>query len=156
MAGPDYDRLVELHKLMEAGTDGLACELYDAACAAQRHDGADGRLRAKGETHRMFIAMNRFRINQGHEADFENVWRNRDSKLGEVPGFREFHLLRGKFDEDRGTTLYASHTLWESHAAFIAWTKSEHFRQAHRNAGDNRDMYDGHPQFEGFEAVEGM
>ncbi|NCA72254.1 MAG: antibiotic biosynthesis monooxygenase, partial [Sphingobacteriia bacterium] len=29
----------------------------------------------------MFIAMNRFRINQGFEADFERLWRERQSRL---------------------------------------------------------------------------
>ena len=50
-------------------------------------------------------------------------------------------------------TLFASHSIWESEDAFVAWTKSEAFRAAHANAGDNRGMYLGHPQFEGFEVV---
>lgn len=101
----------------------------------------------------MFIAMNRFRINEGHEAAFEGVWRNRDSHLDQVPGFQSFHLLKGAFDEDSGTTLYASHTIWASRDDFVSWTKSDHFRQAHANAGTNKGMYAGHPRFEGFEAV---
>ena len=36
----------------------------------------------------MFIAMNRFRIAAGREADFIEVWRQRDSRLAEVPGSR--------------------------------------------------------------------
>ena len=100
----------------------------------------------------MFIAMNRFKINDG----FENVWRERDSKLEEVPGFVKFHLLKGSKDEDANTTLYASHTLWESKDTFIAWTKSEHFRSTHKNAGNNGHIYAGHPNFEGFEFVEGV
>ncbi|MEM8797087.1 MAG: antibiotic biosynthesis monooxygenase [Pseudomonadota bacterium] len=103
----------------------------------------------------MYIAMNRFIINPGHETAFENVWKNRDSKLEQVPGFQTFKLLKGPVNEENGTTLYASHTIWENRDAFIAWTKSEHFREAHRNAGDNSAMYVGHPNFEGFEVVEG-
>jgi heme-degrading monooxygenase HmoA len=99
----------------------------------------------------MFIAMNRFKIKPGEEAAFEKVWRSRDTHLADVPGFREFHLLRGPEREDH--TLYSSHTLWESRAAFEAWTQSEAFRAAHRNAGDNRPLYLGHPEFEGFEIV---
>ena len=38
----------------------------------------------------MFIAMNRFRIGKGYEEGFEKVWRERDSYLSEVPGFRSF------------------------------------------------------------------
>ena len=59
----------------------------------------------------MFIAMNRFRVAKGSEADFEQVWASRDSHLDKVPGFVEFHLLKGAEAEDH--TLYASHTVWE-------------------------------------------
>jgi heme-degrading monooxygenase HmoA len=99
----------------------------------------------------MFIAMNRFSVVRGAEADFEKVWTTRDSHLAGVVGFRSFHLLRGPEREDH--TLYASHTEWASRADFEAWTRSEAFRLAHRNAGDNRPMYLGHPEFEGFEVV---
>lgn len=40
----------------------------------------------------MFIAMNRFKVRVGSEADFETVWKNRDSKLSELPGFESFTL----------------------------------------------------------------
>ena len=97
----------------------------------------------------MFIAMNRFRVAKGSEDAFEEVWLSRDTHLDKVPGFVEFHLLRGPEAEDH--TLFASHTVWESRGAFEAWTRSEAFRAAHRNAGDNKPLYLGHPQFEGFE-----
>jgi heme-degrading monooxygenase HmoA len=97
----------------------------------------------------MYIAMNRFRVAKGSEAAFEHVWASRETHLDKVPGFVEFHLLKGPEAEDH--TLYASHTVWESHAAFDAWTKSDAFRAAHRSAGENKPLYLGHPQFEGFE-----
>ena len=50
--------------------------------------------------------------------------------------------------------LYASHTTWRSRADFEAWTTSEAFRAAHRNAGQNRPLYLGHPEFEGFEVLQ--
>ena len=96
----------------------------------------------------MYIAMNRFKITPGQEEAFEKVWAERDSHLDEVPGFREFKLLRGPEGEDH--TLYASHSIWESEQAFVAWTQSEAFRAAHRSAGGNRNLYQGHPEFEGF------
>ncbi len=74
----------------------------------------------------MFIAMNRFRVKRGAEESFEKVWLSRDSYLDGVPGFVEFHLLKGPETEDH--TLYASHTVWQSKAAFEGWTKSEEFR----------------------------
>ena len=99
----------------------------------------------------MFIAMNRFRIAPGQEAAFEDMWRTRDSHLAGVPGFREFHLLRGASEADH--TLFASHSVWESRAAFEDWTRSEAFRKAHANAGGAKGMYLGPPRFEGFEVV---
>jgi heme-degrading monooxygenase HmoA len=100
----------------------------------------------------MFIAMNRFQVAKGSEATFEQVWTSRDTYLDKVPGFVEFHLLKGPEAEDY--TLYASHTIWESRAVFEAWTKSEAFRAAHQKAGDNKPLYLGHPQFEGFDVLQ--
>jgi heme-degrading monooxygenase HmoA len=99
----------------------------------------------------MYIAMNRFRIAAGHEQDFETIWRTRESGLHEVPGFRKFHLLKGPTND--GATLYASHTTWDSRAAFIAWTESESFRKAHAQARAPEGTYLGPPVFEGFEVV---
>ncbi|MGH8475728.1 MAG: antibiotic biosynthesis monooxygenase family protein, partial [Methylococcales bacterium] len=60
----------------------------------------------------MFIAMNRFRIAPGREQDFIDMWRKRESYLDEVPGFKDFHMLRGPGLEDH--TLFVSHSIWES------------------------------------------
>ncbi|MEL7000711.1 MAG: antibiotic biosynthesis monooxygenase [Pseudomonadota bacterium] len=101
----------------------------------------------------MFVAMNRFKVVKGHEGAFEDVWKGRDTKLGEMKGFVDFHLLRGPEAEDH--TLYASHTIWASREDFEAWTKSQQFRDAHKDAGQNKVLYQGHPEFEGFSSVEG-
>ncbi|MCP4209394.1 MAG: antibiotic biosynthesis monooxygenase [Shimia sp.] len=100
-----------------------------------------------------YIAMNRFRIAEGRETDFEDVWRSRESRLKELKGFREFRLLKGP--EREGHTLYSSHVLWDSKDDFDAWTKSEQFRASHRNSGDSRSKGAilGHPEFEGFETI---
>ena len=99
----------------------------------------------------MFIAMNRFRIAPGREAEFIEVWRQRDSRLAEVPGFQSFKLLQGPGDAQ--ATLFVSHSTWASAEAFEAWTRSEAFRAAHARAGQQRGLYLGPPQFEGFEGV---
>lgn len=99
----------------------------------------------------MYIAMNRFRIAPGKEQVFIDIWKNRDTHLKDVPGFKEFNLLQGATDEH--ATLFASHSLWESAEAFSNWTKSEAFRQAHANAGEVKDIYLGPPQLECFEVV---
>ncbi|MEO1105477.1 MAG: antibiotic biosynthesis monooxygenase [Pseudomonadota bacterium] len=101
-----------------------------------------------------YITMNRFKVRHGCEADFEAVWLGRDSHLETVPGFKEFRLLKGP--ERDGHVLYASHTVWESEDAFLAWTRSEAFRKAHAGAGDNKPLYDGHPELESFEVIQAM
>jgi heme-degrading monooxygenase HmoA len=100
----------------------------------------------------MFIAMNRFKVKKGSEEAFENVWSSRETYLDRMPGFVEFHLLKGPEAEDH--TLYSSHTTWQTKAAFEAWTKSDEFRAAHARAGNTSNsasLYLEHPKFEGFE-----
>lgn len=99
----------------------------------------------------MFIAMNRFRIALGREAEFIEVWRQRDSRLAGVPGFQRFNLLQGPSDAQ--ATVFISHSTWENAQAFEDWTRSEAFRAAHASAGQQRGLYLGPPHFEGFEAV---
>ena len=48
----------------------------------------------------MYVAMNPFRVAAGRGAEFEARWRDRESFLDTVPGFVQFHLVRGKDEED--------------------------------------------------------
>lgn len=100
----------------------------------------------------MYIAMNRFTVPVANEAEFEALWLGRDSQLNELPGFVEFHMLKGS--EADGLRLYASHTVWASEEHFKAWTRSEQFRAAHSRAGETRKLYEGAPRFEGFAAIQ--
>lgn len=104
----------------------------------------------------MYIAMNRFKIAKGTEQAFEDLWANRESYLHQLPGFVEFHLLKGPERDDH--VLYSSHTVWHSHADFESWTKSDQFRRSHANAGSSaiRPLYLGHPEFEGFHVVQAI
>ena len=99
----------------------------------------------------MFIAMNRFKIKIGNEKEFENIWKNRETFLDKVVGFKSFNLVKGKTTDE--FTLYASHSIWENEDHFINWTKSEEFRLAHKSAGSNKKLYLGHPEFEGFKKI---
>ena len=99
----------------------------------------------------MYIAMNHFRVRADRAADFEAAWRNRESYLAEVPGFREFQLLRGAVED--GAQAYASHSIWADEAAFRAWTESESFRKAHAQ-GKVGEMLLGPPRFVGWESVD--
>ena len=98
-----------------------------------------------------FIAMNRFKIALNRENDFENIWAKRETYLNYVPGFIEFHLVKGKTEDNH--TLYASNSTWASKKDFENWTKSEGFRKAHKGAGAHSKIYLEHPQFEGFEVI---
>jgi len=62
-----------------------------------------------------------------------------------------FWFIKG--DTNNEHTLYASHSIWNSKNDFINWTKSEAFRLAHKNSGQHKGLYLGHPNFEGFEVV---
>ncbi len=99
----------------------------------------------------MFLAMNRFKIALGAQEGFERVWRERETYLDEVPGFKSFTLLKGPERDDH--VLYASHSTWESREAFQAWTESEAFRKAHAQANAPKGTYLAHPELETFESV---
>ncbi len=102
----------------------------------------------------MYLTMNRFRVRAGQEDAFETLWATRDSHLKSVDGFVSFHLMKGEADGD--VRLYASHTLWRDKDAFLAWTKSEAFRAAHKGAKTSEGMYDGPPVLEVFDSVQSI
>jgi heme-degrading monooxygenase HmoA len=95
----------------------------------------------------MFIAMNRFKVAQGREADFERAWQERTSYLEGVPGFVQFALLRADAPGE-----YISHSTWHDRDAFVAWTQSEAFAAGHRQ-GSLMGVLDGPPQLGTYEAV---
>jgi heme-degrading monooxygenase HmoA len=99
----------------------------------------------------MYIAMNRFAVNAGHEPGFEETWEKRERHLDEVEGFLDFKLLRG--DTADGVTPYVSHSTWASKEAFVAWTQGEAFRKAHSDARSPAGTLAGHPQFGGYDVV---
>lgn len=101
----------------------------------------------------MFIAMNRFKVTAENAEAFEALWLGRDTHLKNTEGFVEFHMLKGPEDED-GTRLYASHTVWSSEETFRAWTRSDAFRAAHKDAGSTAKLYVDSPQFEGFSVIQ--
>ena len=99
----------------------------------------------------MYIAMNRFKILKGKESVFEEIWRTRDSHLDDIDGFIKFNLIKG--EESDNFIIYVSHSTWKSEGHFRNWTKSESFRKAHKNTGKHRDVYLGHPVFEGYKII---
>lgn len=102
----------------------------------------------------MYLAMNRFTVPLENAVEFEELWLSRESRLRELDGFVAFDMLKGP--EEDGKILYASHTVWETEAHFVAWTRSEAFRGAHARAGQTRKLHDGAPRFEGFKSIQSI
>ena len=100
----------------------------------------------------MYIAMNRFKVLPGAEEEFETLWLNRDSKLQDVAGFVEFHMLRGPASEDH--TLYSSHTVWASMPPSRAGPSPRPSAPPMAGPASTRPLYHGHPHFEGFEVIQ--
>ncbi len=99
-----------------------------------------------------YIAMNRFLVTPENEEAFQRRWLDREVLLRTVPGFVSFQFLQGS--EKDGCRLYASHTVWASYDAFVGWTQSEQFRQAHVGAGQGTALTAGPPVFEGFTVLQ--
>lgn len=158
--GPRAETLAELVGRGDAALDAAAFSVPHEPARSGGSDrvresvppAATGGLRTKGALPTMFIAMNRFRVRKGAEQAFEEVWLNREVHLRHEKGFVEFHLLAGPSRDDH--TLYASHTVWETEEDFVAWTRSQAFRDAHKNAGSKADLYLEGPQFEGFRVLQ--
>ena len=79
-----------------------------------------------------FVAMNRFSVNEGMDAAFEQRFAQRDSILTDFEGFKGFLLLRrdggkksgdGKRPDDGFT--HSTFSVWDSKASFEAWRNSD-------------------------------
>ena len=91
----------------------------------------------------MFVVTNRIPVAEGHEADFEERFRNRAHLIDQSPGFvknlvmrpvsRRFDHATGEWKEAAEQGYYLVQTYWLSEQAFWDWTNSESFRIAHKN-----------------------
>jgi len=92
----------------------------------------------------MIVVTNRIPVAEGHEADFEERFRNRVHLIDQSPGFirNEVHRPRPvKFDHETGRFIadpdgdgyYEVKTWWRAMEDFEAWVKSPSFAEAHRN-----------------------
>ncbi|HHH35920.1 MAG TPA: antibiotic biosynthesis monooxygenase [Gammaproteobacteria bacterium] len=99
----------------------------------------------------MFIVMNRIPVNPEFREDFEERFRNRAGLVEGAPGFIRNLVLRPVEDS---SDCHVVMTLWESKAAFEAWTRSEAFARAHEKARHTpSEMYAGRNVLEMFEVV---
>ena len=100
----------------------------------------------------MYIAINKFTVVSGREQEFEEIWRNRESYLDAVPEFMEFNLLRSEPGAE--TTIFLSHSQWQSEQAFTHRTHSEVFRLPHKRAKSPAGVVLGPPEFSGYNTVD--
>jgi heme oxygenase (mycobilin-producing) len=92
----------------------------------------------------MIVVTNRIPVAPGWEEKFEERFRQRAHLVDRSPGFvrNEVHRPKPmKLDRDSGgwvedperEVYYEVKTWWRSFEDFVAWTKSESFREAHRD-----------------------
>jgi heme-degrading monooxygenase HmoA len=98
----------------------------------------------------MFVTANRIPVSAGFEKPFEERFTNRPSQLTGVPGFVRNLLLRPTGDSN----IYVVLTMWESQAAFDAWTQSESFAKSHGGPRPPEGMFAGKNVFEAFEVAQ--
>lgn len=99
----------------------------------------------------MYVAMTHFQIILGQEQLFETLWRERESYLETMQGYRGLFLMRGA--TDKGHTSYVSQFIWNSKEDFDAWTQSDAFIKAHLQFGDTSVLFTEKPVFEGLSIV---
>jgi len=101
----------------------------------------------------VFVVTNRIPVAPGWEERFEDRFRRRVHLVDRSPGFlrNEVHRPRPmRFDHERGGFVpaperegsYEVKTWWRSFEDFEAWTKSEAFREAHRDKAP-KEMFAG-------------
>lgn len=101
----------------------------------------------------MIVVTNRIPVAEGHEADFEDRFKNRVHLVDRAPGFirNEVHRPRPvKLDHATGQWVpdpdnpgfYEVKTWWRSMEDFVAWTASPAFAEAHRNRAP-KEMFSG-------------
>jgi len=99
----------------------------------------------------MYVVMNRIPVNRDYWEDFEQRFMKRQGLVDQSPGFVRNMVLR---PDNENSEYHIVMTLWQSHQAFIDWTESESFRQAHAQARETPgEMYAGRNVLEMFEVV---
>lgn len=101
----------------------------------------------------MYVTMNRFKIKKNFAKAYCKVWQEAGVRAKDVDGFLDFKFLQLEDEKEKDYVLFASYALWESKEKFLAWTKSEHFRQSHATGSANREMYVEKPQLECFDVL---
>ena len=95
--------------------------------------------------------MNKFKIVLGKEDEFEAVWKNRETQLQGIKGFKKFNLIKGHTNKE--FSIYMSHSEWGTEKNFWDWTKSKSFKLSNKDVASHRNLYLGSPYYEGFKVI---
>jgi heme-degrading monooxygenase HmoA len=99
----------------------------------------------------MYIVMNRIPVNPEYWGDFEQRFMQRRGLVDQEPGFIRNLVLR---PDEKSSDYHVIMTLWQDRQAFVDWTESDSFRQAHARARETpAEMYAGRNFLEMFEVV---
>jgi len=99
----------------------------------------------------MYIVMNRIPVNREYREDFEERFKSRQGLVDQSPGFIRNLVLR---PTDDSSDYHIVMTMWQDRQAFLDWTESDAFRQAHVQARETpREMFSGRNVLETFEVV---
>lgn len=90
----------------------------------------------------MYVVTNTLRVPAEHADHIERAFAGSAEHMKQIQGCLGFRLLR----EVKGDSepVFVAMTNWEDEASFLAWMKSDDFRQAHANAGDSPAQGDVH------------
>ncbi len=86
----------------------------------------------------MFVVTNTIRIKKGYGKQVAERFAAAKG-VQQMPGFQRMEVWLGDGHEAGEEELKVC-TVWASEEAFRQWTSSESFREAHRGAGDNKDV----------------
>jgi len=96
----------------------------------------------------MYLALSRLKVISGKEAEFEAAWKKREPNAHGVKGFKKFDLFKSNINNE--FSLYIFHSEWNSESDFINWTMSDAFQLAHKNPANQKNLYLGPPDFDGY------
>ena len=86
----------------------------------------------------MYAVTNAIRVKKGYAPQLVERFRERKG-IEQSPGFIRLEILVNEQSKDHDEVRVC--TTWESKEAFLGWTKSEAFRNAHDQRGRERLEY---------------
>ena len=99
----------------------------------------------------MYIVMNRIPVIRDYQQDFEERFKRRQGLVDKSPGFIRNLVLRPDGDS---SDYHIVMTMWQDRQAYLDWTESDAFHQAHVQARETpREMFNGRNILETFEVV---